>query len=147
MSIKQAIMDDIKAAMKAQDKEKLSTLRLVSAAFKQVEVDERKELSDDDVMTILTKMVKQRRESITQFTQGNRMDLVEVEEKELAIIMAYLPTPLSETEISEIIKAAIAESGASSIKDMAKVMAIAKPKLQARADMSKVSGIIKSLLA
>lgn len=144
--LKTQILADVKDAMRAKDAQKLGTLRMVTAAIKQIEVDERRELSEDDVLTILTKLVKQRRESIEQFSKANRQDLVDIEEAELVVISKYLPEPLSESEVNEIIKAAIKESGAVDMKDMGKVMALAKPQLQSRTDMGKVSGLIKALL-
>ena len=146
MSLKETINDAVKTAMKAKEKEKTATLRLITAAIKQIEVDERRELSDDDVITILTKMVKQRRESIEQFTKGNRTDLADIEIAELDIIQDYLPEQLSEEEIDALIEKAIADSGAETIKDMGKVMGILKPQLQGRAEMGPVSGKIKARL-
>ena len=146
MSLKETITNAVKTAMKAKEKEKTATLRLITAAIKQIEVDERRELSDDDVITILTKMVKQRRESIEQFTKGNRTDLADIEIAELDIIQDYLPEQLSEEEIDTLITKAIADSGAETIKDMGKVMGILKPQLQGRAEMGPVSGKIKARL-
>lgn len=145
-SLKNQIQEDVKTAMRAGDKSRLATLRLITAAIKQIEVDSRKELSDGDVVAILDKMCKQRRESIEQFSSGNRSDLVEAEEAELAIITEYLPQQLSDDEILAIIDAAINETGASSMKDMGKVMGIIKPKAQGRADMGKLSGLVKTKL-
>ena len=144
--IKNRINDDVKAAMRSKDKERLGALRLIQAAFKQKEVDERIELSDEQALAILDKMAKQHRDSITQFKQANRDDLVEVEQKELDIIEEYLPAQLSEDEINSFIEGAISETGADSIKDMGKVMGVLKGQLQGRADMGKVSGLIKSRL-
>ena len=144
--IKNRINDDVKAAMRSKDKERLGALRLIQAAFKQKEVDERIELSDEQALTILDKMAKQHRDSITQFEQANRDDLVEVEQKELDIIEEYLPAQLSEEEINTFIEDAISKTGADSIKDMGKVMGVLKGQLQGRADMGKVSGLIKSRL-
>lgn len=146
MSLKETINDAVKTAMKAKEKKKTATLRLITAAIKQIEVDERRELSDDDVIAVLTKMVKQRRESIEQFTKGNRTDLADIEIAELAIIQDYLPEQLSEEEIDTLIAKAIADSGAETIKDMGKVMGILKPQLQGRAEMGPVSGKIKARL-
>jgi len=146
MSLKETINNAVKTAMRAREKEKTATLRLITAAIKQIEVDERRELSDDDVIAVLTKMVKQRRESIEQFIKGNREDLADVEKAELAIIQAYLPEQLSEEEIDDLIAKAIADSGAETIKDMGKVMGILKPQLQGRAEMGPVSGKIKAKL-
>lgn len=146
MSLKETINNAVKTAMKAKEKKKTATLRLITAAIKQIEVDERRELSDDDVIAVLTKMVKQRRESIEQFTKGNRTDLADIEIAELAIIQDYLPEQLSEEEIDTLIAKAIADSGAETIKDMGKVMGILKPQLQGRAEMGPVSGKIKARL-
>jgi len=145
--IKSQISDDVKAAMRSKDKERLGALRLIQAAFKQKEVDERIELSDEQVIAILDKMAKQHRDSITQFKEANRDDLVEIEQFELDIIDAYLPAKLSDEEISTLIEGAISKSGADSIKDMGKVMGMLKGQLQGRADMGKVSGLIKAKLS
>jgi len=144
--LKDAITDAMKSAMRAGEKKKLGTIRLILSAIKQVEVDTRKDLSDDDVLIILDKMVKQRRESISQYEQAGRDELADIEKEEIEIIQAYLPEPLSEDEISDLIEQAISASGAESMKDMGKVMGILKPQLQGRADMGAVSGIIKSKL-
>lgn len=144
--LKDAITDAMKSAMRAGEKKKLGTIRLILSAIKQVEVDTRKDLSDDDVLVILDKMVKQRRESISQYDQAGREELSAIEKEEIEIIQAYLPEPLSEDEISTMIEQAISSSGAESMKDMGKVMGILKPQLQGRADMGAVSGIIKSKL-
>lgn len=144
--IKNKISDDVKAAMRSKDKGRLGALRLIQAAFKQKEVDERIELNDEQTITILDKMAKQHRDSITQFKEANRDDLVEVEEFELNIIEEYLPAQLSEDEINTFIENAISKIGADSIKDMGKVMGVLKGELQGRADMGKVSGLIKSRL-
>ncbi|GJM05131.1 MAG: aspartyl-tRNA amidotransferase subunit B [marine bacterium B5-7] len=145
--IKSQISDDVKAAMRSKDKERLGALRLIQAAFKQKEVDERIELNDEQVIVILDKMAKQHRDSITQFKEANRDDLVEIEQFELDIIDAYLPAKLSDDEISALIEGAISKSGAESIKDMGKVMGMLKGELQGRADMGKVSGLIKAKLS
>ncbi len=144
--IKSQISDDVKAAMRSKDKERLAALRLIQAAFKQKEVDERIELSDEQTIVILDKMAKQHRDSIDQFQQADRNDLVEKEQFELNIIESYLPAQLSETEINSLIDEAISTTGAESIKDMGKVMGILKGKLQGRADMGQVSALIKSRL-
>ena len=144
--IKNRINDDVKAAMRSKDKERLGALRLIQAAFKQKEVDERIELNDEQTLAILDKMAKQHRDSIAQFKQANRDDLVEVEQKELDIIEEYLPAQLSEDEIKTFIEDAISKTGADSIKDMGKVMGVLKGQLQGRADMGKVSGLIKTRL-
>lgn len=132
--------------MRSKDKDKLGALRLIQAAFKQKEVDERIELDDQQAIAILDKMAKQHRDSIEQFSQANRDDLVEKEQYELDIIETYLPAQLSEAEIKEMIETAIADTGAESMKDMGKVMGKLKGELQGRADMSQVSGMIKARL-
>lgn len=147
MSLKDTINADVKDAMRAREKEKTMTLRLIMSAIKQIEVDERKELSDDDVIAVLSKMVKQRRESIEQYTKGNRIDLAEKEETELLLIQTYLPEPLGEEEIDAMIAQAISDTGAETIKDMGKVMGILKPQLLGRAEMGPVSGKIKAKLS
>lgn len=141
------LLDDIKAAMKSGDKKRLSTLRLISAAAKQKEVDERVEIDDDAMLLILDKLLKQRRESITQYNDAGRSDLAAVEEEEAVIIQEYLPAALNDDEIAGIIEKAIADSGASSVKEMGKVMGLVKPQVQGRGDMGKVSGIIKTKLS
>jgi len=147
MSIKQRITDDMKSAMKARETERLGAIRLILAAMKQKEVDERIELDDAAILAILDKMVKQRRDSISQFEAASRDDLAAIEKAELAIIQAYLPQALSETEIAEMVKAAVTELGASGPQDMAKVMAKLKPEMAGRADMGKVSGLVKAALS
>lgn len=148
MSLKQQITEDMKAAMKGGDKKRLGVIRLILAAIKQIEVDSRiTSLEDDQVLAVLDKMQKQRRESITQYEKAGRTDLAEQEEYEIGIIQGYLPAALSEAEITTLIQAAIQESQASAIKDMGKVMAILKPKMQGRADMSAVSAQVKTHLS
>ncbi|MBT8121362.1 MAG: GatB/YqeY domain-containing protein [Gammaproteobacteria bacterium] len=146
MSIKDRIQQDMKDAMRAKDKARLGTIRLILAAIKQREVDERIELDDEQVIVVLDKMAKQRRESISQFEQASRDDLIAQENFELGIIQPYLPEALGEDELNALIDAAMAATGASSIKDMGKVMGQLKPKIQGRADMSAVSALIKSRL-
>ena len=141
------IKEDMKIAMKAGDKDRLGVIRLILAAIKQREVDERIELNDEQVIVVLDKMLKQRRESIKHYQGAGRTDLTEVEEAEIVVIQDYLPQPLTEAEVDALIGDAVAETGAASIKDMGKVMAIIKPKMQGRADMSTVSGKIKAALA
>lgn len=141
------IMDDMKAAMKSGDKSRLATIRLILAAIKQVEVDERITLDDERTLQILDKMLKQRRESIRQFADAGRNDLVEVEEAEVLVIQEFMPAALSDQEIDGMISTALAESGAESAKDMGKVMALLKGKMQGRADMSVVSAKIKAALS
>jgi uncharacterized protein YqeY len=136
MSLKGQILDDVKTAMKAGDKDRLKVLRLITAAIKQVEVDQRIELDDDAaVLGILNKMVKQRRDSITQFEQGNRQDLVDIEKSEIEIIDTYLPEQLSDEELDQLVDDAIAATGAEGIRDMGKVMGMVKSKAEGRADM------------
>jgi uncharacterized protein len=137
----------MKAAMRAKDAPRLSAIRLVLAAVKQKEIDERVELTDADVVSILEKMIKQRRESIDQFEKAARTDLAEAEKFELGILSAYLPQQLSDAEIQKEINSIVAEAGASGIKDMGKVMALLKSRLAGRADMGKVSTLVKSRLS
>jgi uncharacterized protein YqeY len=141
------IKDEMKAAMKAGHKARLGVIRLILSAIKQVEVDERIELDDERVLTVLNKMLKQRRESIRQFADAGRTDLVEVEEAEVLVIQDFLPQALSDEEIDALVSTAVAESGAQSGKDMGKVMALVKANAQGRADMSVVSAKIKAALA
>ncbi len=141
------LLDDIKSAMKNGEKTRLATLRSISAAAKQKEVDERIEVDDEAMLLILDKLLKQRRESIAQYEKAGRTDLADVEIAEAAIIQEYLPEALSDEDIAGIVEKAIADSGAASIKDMGKVMGLVKPQMQGRADMGKVSGLIKSKLS
>lgn len=147
MSLKQRIQEDMKAALRAGEKQRLGVIRLIMAAVKQREVDEQIQLDDAQVIAVLDKMVKQRRESIAQYTAAGRTDLADGESAEVAIIQDYLPQALSEHEIDALIQDAMTETGAASIGDMGKVMAILKPKMQGRADMAAVSGRIKTLLS
>ncbi len=144
--LKLTIQDSIKAAMRAKEKERLATLRQISAAIKQYEVDNRQDLDDDGIITILTKMCKQRRDSLSQFEQAGRDDLAAIEIAELAIIEEFMPTAMTDDEIAKAIADAIAEAGASSPKDMGAVMNLLRPKLQGRADMGAVSGLVKAAL-
>ena len=146
MSLKEQLMTEVKAAMKAKEKTRLGTLRLVMAAIKQIEVDERIELDDTRIMSVLEKMVKQRKDSIEQFGKANRQDLIDVEEAELAIIKTFLPEPMSEDELAGIVANAVTETGAESMKDMGKVMAIVKAAAAGRADMGLVSKLVKAKL-
>ena len=146
MSLKTQILEDIKAAMKAKETIRLGTLRLLSAAIKQKEVDERIELDDADVLAILEKLIKQRKDSISQFEKAGRQDLVDAESAEVVVLSAYLPAQLSEAEITSAIDAAIASTGAAGPKDMGKLMGVLKPQLAGKADMGKVSALIKSKL-
>ena len=145
--LKAQIIDDMKAAMKSGEKARLGVIRLITAAIKQREVDERIELDDEQVLIVLDKMVKQRRDSIRQYTDAGREDLAAIEEAEVEIIQAYLPAALSEDEIVAIVEAAIAQTGASSMADMGKVMGIVKPQVQGLGDMGAVSGIVKQKLS
>jgi uncharacterized protein len=146
MSLKERISDDMKAAMRAKDAERLGTIRMLQAAIKQREVDERITLDDTQVMAVLEKMIKTRKESIEQFRAGNREDLAAKEAQEIAQLQAYLPEQLSAAELEAIIAAAIASTGASSIKDMGKVVAAVKQQAAGRADMGAVSAVIKAKL-
>lgn len=145
--LKEQILDDVKAAMKAKQKSRLGTLRLITAAIKQREVDERTELDDIQVLAILEKMIKQRRDSIKQYESAGRLELAEQEKSEIAIIETYMPAGLSDDEISAMVDNAIAETNASGMRDMGKVMGLLKPRMQGRADMGKVSGLVKQKLA
>jgi hypothetical protein len=146
MPLKDRITEDMKAAMRAKDGARLSTVRLLLAAMKQKEVDERVELGDADVLSIIEKMVKQRRESIAQFEKAGRTELADAEKAEIAVLTGYLPQQLSEEEVAQAVAAAIAESGAAGVKDMGKVMALLKPRLAGRADINRLSGLVKSRL-
>jgi len=141
------IKEDMKAAMRARAKERLSTIRLILAAIKQQEVDRRVELTDDDILVILDKMVKQRKDSIEQYNKAERKDLADKEQTEIEVIQAYLPQQLSQDEILALVDEAISATGAESMRDMGKIMGMLKPKLQGRADMGQVSGLIKSKLS
>jgi len=144
--IKTQISNDVKDAMRSKDKDRLAALRLILAAFKQKEVDERIELSDEQSISILNKMAKQHRDSIEQFGQANRDDLIKKERLELDIIESYLPEKLSEEEVNLLIDEAISETGANSVKDMGKVIGLLKGKLQGQADMGEVSRLIRGKL-
>jgi uncharacterized protein YqeY len=146
MALRDRITEDMKSAMRAGEKERLATIRLALAAIKQREVDERITLDDPQVLSVLEKMIKQRREAITQFASGGRADLVAKETAEIEVLQGYLPAQMSPAELDELIAAAIATTGASSIKDMGKVMAAVKPKAQGRADLGAVSARIKQKL-
>lgn len=147
LSLKESITEAMKAAMRAQEKERLVTIRLILSEAKQIEVDERIAIDDTRMLTILDKMLKQRRESVSQFQKAGRQDLVEIEQAEMLIIQSFLPQPLSEAEITQLISEAMAETGAKSVQDMGKVMAILKPKMQGKADMAVVGSLIKQQLA
>ena len=145
--LKAQIQEDMKAAMKAGEKRRLGAVRLILAAVKQKEVDERKEVTDQDVLQILEKMVKQRRDSIAQYEQAARADLAEQEDFEIGVIQGYMPAALGEAEVAAIIDAAVAATGAKAMQDMGKVMAQVKPQVQGRADMGAVSALVKAKLA
>lgn len=145
--IQSEIKNAMKEAMRAKDKARLGTIRLIQAEFKKIEVDERIELDDARVLAVLDKMAKQRRDSITQYTEANRPELADVEASELSVIQAFLPQPLSAEEINTIIDTAIRETGASSMQDMGKVMGLVKPNVQGKADIAEVSKAVKARLA
>lgn len=147
MSLKERVTDDMKSAMRSGEKDRLAAIRSITAAIKQREVDERITLDDAQVLTVIEKLVKQRKESIAQFEAGGRADLVAKESAEMSLLSAYLPTPLSDAELEQLIGKAIADTGAASIKDMGKVMAQVKSAAAGRADMSKVGALIKSRLS
>ena len=144
--LKQRITQDMKQAMRAKDKQRLGTIRLILAELKRIEVDERIELDDERILVVMDKMLKQRRESIKQFLAASRQDLVDIEAAEVTVIQGYMPAALSEEEVGQLVKQAMDTIGATSMKDMGAVMAQLKPKLQGRADMAKVSQLIKQQL-
>ena len=146
MALKERITEDMKAAMRSGEKERLGVIRMITSAIKQREVDERIMLDDTQVLSVLEKMIKQRKESVVQFKAGNRQDLVDKESAEIALLQGYLPAALSDTEIDALINEAVAATGAASVKDMGKVMAIIKAKAQGRADLAKVGAKIKAKL-
>jgi uncharacterized protein len=146
MPLKDRITDDMKAAMRSGEKERLGVIRMITSAIKQREVDERITLDDSQVLSVLEKMIKQRKESLTMFQAGNRQDLVDKESAEITLLQGYLPSQLSSSDIDGLIGEAIAATGAASIKDMGKVMAIIKAKAQGRADMAAVGAKIKAKL-
>jgi hypothetical protein len=146
MNLRTQIKDDIKDAMKAKDVQKRDALRLLDSAMKQIEVDERKELNDDDVLAIIAKQVKQRNDSATQYRDAGRDDLLERELTEIAIFEAYLPTQLSDEELKDALKSIIIETGAESVKDMGKVMGAAKAKIGSQADGKRINECVKALL-
>ncbi len=147
MSLKIRITDDMKAAMKAGDKTRLGTIRLIQAAIKQREVDERIELDDAQVLAVLEKMLKQRRDSVSQFEAAGRSDLADIEKAEMVVVEGYMPAQLGEPELVEAVAAAIAEADASGPQDMGKVMGLLKARLAGRADMGRVSALVKARLA
>jgi uncharacterized protein len=146
MTLKETLSDDMKAAMRAKDSEKLATIRLINAAIKQREVDERIELGDDQVLSVIEKMIKQRKDSITQFEAGGRQDLADKEKSEIAVLAAYMPAQMSAAEVQAEVAAAVTQASASGPQDMGKVMAVLKPKLAGRADMTAVSALVKAAL-
>ena len=147
MSLKTQLTDDMKTAMKSGDKDRLGVIRLVNAAIKQREVDERIELDDTQVLAVLEKMLKQRRDSVTQFEAAARQDLADKEKFEIGVIQHYLPAQMTADEVNAAIAAAVTESGATSAKDMGKVMGLVKPKVAGRTDMGKLSELVKAKLA
>lgn len=146
MSLKLQISEDMKNAMRAKDSARLGTIRLLQAAIKQREVDERIELDDSAVIAVIEKMLKQRRDSIAAYESANRHDLADIEKFEVSVLQTYLPQQLTEDEIKQILETVVTETGASGIKDMSKVMAAIKPLVAGRADMGKISGLIKTRL-
>jgi uncharacterized protein YqeY len=146
MSLKEKITEDMKNAMRAKEAARLATIRLLTSAIKQKEVDERIEVNDEQVLGIIEKMIKQRKDSITQFEAGGRQDLADIEKSELAILSTYMPAALSEAEVQAEVQAAVAASGAAGPQDMGKVMGVLKPKLAGRADMTAVSAMVKAAL-
>jgi uncharacterized protein YqeY len=146
MSLKERITEDMKAAMRSGEKERLGVIRLITSAIKQREVDERIVLDDTQVLSVLEKMIKQRKESVAQFQAGNRQDLVDKENSEITLLQGYMPSQLSDAELDALIGEAVIATGAGSIKDMGKVMAIIKAKAQGRADMAAVGAKIKAKL-
>ncbi|ODQ00380.1 MULTISPECIES: GatB/YqeY domain-containing protein [Salinivibrio] len=147
MELLERLKDAQKAAMKAKDKTRLGTIRLLMSAIKQQEVDTRQSLSDEDILAVLTKSVKQRRDSVAQYQSAGRDDLADAELAEIAVIEEFLPQPLSEAEVDALVKAAVEKTGAASMQDMGKVMGVLKPQIQGRADMGKVSQLVKANLS
>jgi uncharacterized protein YqeY len=147
MALIDQLKEEQKLAMKAKDKPRLGTIRLALSAIKQREVDERITLSDDDIVAVLTKMVKQRRDSVSQYEAANRQDLADVEKAEITTLEDFMPQPLTDEEVAALLDAAIAEANPAGMQDMGKVMGILKPQIQGRADMGKVSGLVRAKLA
>ncbi len=147
MTLKEKLSDDMKAAMRAKESEKLATIRLINAAIKQREVDERIELGDDQVLSVIEKMIKQRKDSITQFEAGGRQDLADKEKAEISVLAAYMPAQMSEAEVQAAVLAAVQQTAAGGPQDMGKVMAVLKPTLAGRADMTAVSSMVNAALA
>ena len=146
-ALKTRINDDVKTAMRSKDKDRLGTLRLLTAAIKQIEVDKRIELDDEQVVTVIEKMLKQRKDSIEQFEKAGRNELAEIEIKEVAILKEFMPEQMSDADVDSLIDEAIASTGAETMKDMGKVMGLLKPQLSGKADMGAVSGKIKAKLS
>ena len=147
MALIERLKEEQKIAMKAKDKPRLGTIRLALSAIKQREVDEQITLNDDDIVAILTKMVKQRRDSVAQYESASRQDLADVEKAEITVLEEFMPPPLTEQEVITLIEKAIAETNAANMQDMGQVMGILKPQIQGRADMGKVSGLVRSKLS
>ena len=147
MQLRERVNEDVKAAMKSREAERLGTLRLLTAAMKQREVDERITLDDAGVVAVIEKMLKQRKDSVAQYEKAGRQDLADAEKREMAILQAYLPQQLSEAQIAAIVAEAVAAAGAAAPSDMGKVMAIVKPKVAGRADMGRVSALVKAKLS
>ncbi|ANO32029.1 glutamyl-tRNA amidotransferase [Vibrio breoganii] len=147
MALIDNLKEEQKSAMRAKDKARLGTIRLALAAIKQREVDERITLTDDDIIAVLTKMVKQRRDSVAQFESAGRQDLADAEKVEITVLEDFMPQPLTEEEVAALVDNAITESEAAGMQDMGKVMGVLKPQIQGRADMGKVSGLVRSKLA
>ncbi|HEX7812784.1 MAG TPA: GatB/YqeY domain-containing protein [Burkholderiales bacterium] len=147
MSLKATVTEDMKSAMRAKDAPRLSTIRLLLAAIKQREVDERKDLGDADIVAVIEKMIKQRRDSVEQYEKGKRQDLADVEKAEIVVLQGYMPKAMSDAEVDAAIVAALAASGAKSVADMGKLMAVLKPQLAGKADMGKVSALVKAKLS
>ncbi|NOI66071.1 GatB/YqeY domain-containing protein [Vibrio sp. 99-8-1] len=147
MALIDQLKEEQKIAMKAKDKPRLGTIRLALSAIKQREVDERITLTDDDIIAVMTKMVKQRRDSVAQYETANRHDLADVEKAEITVLEEFMPQPLTDDEVTALIESAITDSGAAGMQDMGKVMGVLKPQIQGRADMGKVSGLVRAKLA
>lgn len=147
MTLIERLKDEQKSAMKAKDKARLGAIRLIMAAIKQQEVDNRITLDDEQILAVLVKMVKQRRDSVTQYQAANRQDLADIELAEIAVLEEFMPSALSEAELKQLVSAAVTQSGATSMQAMSSVMAILKPQIQGRADLGKVSQMVKALLA
>ncbi len=147
MSLKEQISEDMKTAMRAKDSGRLATIRLINASIKQKEVDERIELKDDQVLAVIEKMIKQRKDSISQFEAGGRQDLADIEKAELVVLNAYMPAQMSEAQVQAEVTSAVASVGAAGPQDMGKVMGVLKPRLAGRADMTAVSAMVKAALS